>query len=145
LIRSTSIVARPAAVRPWSTGPSYEKCALQTAARGLKRAWQAFSGRQTRKNVHGTENMLAADYVIVGSGLTGAVIARALVDAGREADILERRWVKGVGRVGSRFGLAADVTVYLERRSLTGKSLLRYADQIGIVGGQGGCHEPERT
>jgi UDP-galactopyranose mutase len=35
--------------------------------------------------------MLAADYIIVGSGLTGAVIARALADAGREVFVLERR------------------------------------------------------
>jgi UDP-galactopyranose mutase len=35
--------------------------------------------------------MMSADYVIVGSGLTGAVIARALADAGREVVVLERR------------------------------------------------------
>lgn len=34
---------------------------------------------------------LSADYVIVGSGLTGATIARLLVDAGREVLVLERR------------------------------------------------------
>jgi UDP-galactopyranose mutase len=33
----------------------------------------------------------AADYVIVGTGLTGAVIARSLADAGREVLLLERR------------------------------------------------------
>jgi UDP-galactopyranose mutase len=35
--------------------------------------------------------MLAADYLVVGSGLTGAVIARLLADAGREVLVLERR------------------------------------------------------
>src|SRR5262245_47550400 len=35
--------------------------------------------------------MLAADYIVVGSGLTGALMARALADAGREVLILERR------------------------------------------------------
>ena len=34
---------------------------------------------------------ISADYVIVGSGLTGAVIARLLTDAGREVLVLERR------------------------------------------------------
>ncbi|HUF08234.1 MAG TPA: FAD-dependent oxidoreductase [Rhodothermales bacterium] len=34
---------------------------------------------------------LSADYVIVGSGLTGATIARLLTDAGREVVVLERR------------------------------------------------------
>ena len=33
----------------------------------------------------------AADYVIVGSGLTGAVIARTLADAGREVLVVDRR------------------------------------------------------
>lgn len=33
----------------------------------------------------------AADYVIVGSGLTGGTIARTLVEAGREVVVLERR------------------------------------------------------
>lgn len=32
-----------------------------------------------------------ADYIVVGSGLTGATIARALADAGREVLVLERR------------------------------------------------------
>jgi UDP-galactopyranose mutase len=32
-----------------------------------------------------------ADYVIVGSGLTGAVIARMLVDAGRDVAVVDRR------------------------------------------------------
>jgi len=31
------------------------------------------------------------DYLIVGSGLTGAVIARTLIDAGRNVLVLERR------------------------------------------------------
>lgn len=35
--------------------------------------------------------MLAADYVIVGSGLTGAVIARYLSDAGKRVIVVERR------------------------------------------------------
>jgi UDP-galactopyranose mutase len=35
--------------------------------------------------------MSRVDYLIVGSGLTGAVIARALADAGREVLVLERR------------------------------------------------------
>lgn len=35
--------------------------------------------------------MLSADYVIVGSGLTGATVARQLHDAGREVVVLERR------------------------------------------------------
>jgi UDP-galactopyranose mutase len=35
--------------------------------------------------------MLTCDYVIVGSGLTGTVIARSLVDDGREVVVLERR------------------------------------------------------
>lgn len=35
--------------------------------------------------------MLAVDYVVVGSGLTGATIARELVDAGREVLVIERR------------------------------------------------------
>lgn len=34
---------------------------------------------------------LTADYIIVGSGLTGATIARELQDAGREVLVLERR------------------------------------------------------
>ena len=33
----------------------------------------------------------AADYVVVGSGLTGAVIARLVADAGREVLVVERR------------------------------------------------------
>jgi UDP-galactopyranose mutase len=35
--------------------------------------------------------MAKADYLIVGSGLTGAVIARTLVDAGHDVLVLERR------------------------------------------------------
>ncbi|MBS0209194.1 MAG: NAD(P)-binding protein [Planctomycetes bacterium] len=35
--------------------------------------------------------MLQIDYLIVGSGLTGAVIARALADAGREVLVVDRR------------------------------------------------------
>lgn len=35
--------------------------------------------------------MARADYVVVGSGLTGAVIARTLVDAGLDVVVLERR------------------------------------------------------
>ena len=35
--------------------------------------------------------MVAADYLIVGAGLTGAVIARCLADAGREILVVERR------------------------------------------------------
>src|SRR2546425_7206213 len=34
---------------------------------------------------------LSADYVVVGSGLTGATIARFLADAGRDVVVLERR------------------------------------------------------
>src|SRR5882672_3125207 len=34
---------------------------------------------------------LSADYVIVGSGLTGGTIARMLSDAGRDVIIIERR------------------------------------------------------
>lgn len=37
------------------------------------------------------EPPLKADYVIVGSGLTGGTIARLLADAGREVVVLERR------------------------------------------------------
>lgn len=35
--------------------------------------------------------MTRADYIVVGSGLTGATVARALADAGREVIVLERR------------------------------------------------------
>lgn len=35
--------------------------------------------------------MLSADYIVVGSGLTGTVIARLLADAGRDVAIVERR------------------------------------------------------
>jgi UDP-galactopyranose mutase len=35
--------------------------------------------------------MLSVDYLVVGSGLTGAVIARTLADAGREVLVVERR------------------------------------------------------
>lgn len=35
--------------------------------------------------------MITADYIVVGSGLTGAVIARQLHDAGRDVIVLERR------------------------------------------------------
>lgn len=35
--------------------------------------------------------MMSADYIIVGSGLMGATIARLLTDAGREVIVLERR------------------------------------------------------
>jgi UDP-galactopyranose mutase len=35
--------------------------------------------------------MTRVDYLVVGSGLTGAVIARALADAGREVLVVERR------------------------------------------------------
>ena len=35
--------------------------------------------------------MTAADYVIIGSGLTGSTIARLLADQGREVLVLERR------------------------------------------------------
>jgi len=35
--------------------------------------------------------MLSADYVVVGSGLTGATLARLLADAGREVLVMERR------------------------------------------------------
>jgi len=35
--------------------------------------------------------LIKADYLIVGSGLTGATIARRLTDAGREVVVLERR------------------------------------------------------
>ena len=38
-----------------------------------------------------TGTSVVADYVIVGSGLTGGSIARMLADAGREVVILERR------------------------------------------------------
>src|SRR5215469_12212858 len=34
---------------------------------------------------------IAADYIIVGSGVTGSSIARTLADAGREVLVLERR------------------------------------------------------
>jgi len=34
---------------------------------------------------------LSADYVVVGSGLTGATIARFLTDAGRDVVVLEKR------------------------------------------------------
>ena len=34
---------------------------------------------------------LSADYIIVGSGLTGGTIARMLIDAGRDVVVLERR------------------------------------------------------
>ena len=39
--------------------------------------------------------MLTVDYLIVGSGLTGAVIARALVDAGRQVLVVDRRSHQG--------------------------------------------------
>lgn len=35
--------------------------------------------------------MIQADYIIVGAGLTGAVIARSLADAGREVLVIDRR------------------------------------------------------
>jgi UDP-galactopyranose mutase len=35
--------------------------------------------------------MLSADYVVVGSGLTGATIARLIADSGREVIVVERR------------------------------------------------------
>jgi UDP-galactopyranose mutase len=35
--------------------------------------------------------MIAVDYVVVGSGLTGAVIARLLADAGRDVLVVDRR------------------------------------------------------
>jgi UDP-galactopyranose mutase len=35
--------------------------------------------------------MLSVDYIVVGSGLTGATIARLLTDSGREVIVLERR------------------------------------------------------
>src|SRR5690242_3651932 len=35
--------------------------------------------------------MLYADYVVVGAGLTGAVIARGLADAGRDVIVVDRR------------------------------------------------------
>lgn len=38
---------------------------------------------------------IAADYVVVGSGITGATVARQLHDAGREVLILERRAMLG--------------------------------------------------
>ena len=34
---------------------------------------------------------ISADYVVVGSGLTGATIARMLHDAGREVVVIDRR------------------------------------------------------
>ena len=34
---------------------------------------------------------MTVEYLVVGSGLTGAVIARSLVDAGHRVKILERR------------------------------------------------------
>lgn len=36
-------------------------------------------------------NLMQVDYLIVGSGLTGAVIARLLADAGREVMVVDRR------------------------------------------------------
>jgi UDP-galactopyranose mutase len=45
---------------------------------------------------------MQADYLIVGSGLTGAVIARHLADAGRSVLVLERRWHWG-GNVHDHF------------------------------------------
>lgn len=46
------------------------------------------SSRLTRTRA---AKLIRADYVVVGSGLTGAVIARQLADAGREVIVLERR------------------------------------------------------
>jgi UDP-galactopyranose mutase len=45
--------------------------------------------------------MLRADYVVVGSGLTGATVARVLADTGREVLVLERRAEAG-GNVRDR-------------------------------------------
>src|ERR1039457_781934 len=36
-----------------------------------------------------------ADYIVIGSGITGATIARLLADAGKEVLVLERRLHKG--------------------------------------------------
>jgi UDP-galactopyranose mutase len=53
--------------------------------------------RETISNVlelgpdHGLKPPLSADYVIVGSGLTGGTIARMLADEGRDVVVLERR------------------------------------------------------
>jgi UDP-galactopyranose mutase len=41
--------------------------------------------------VQGSRVTLRADYVVVGSGLTGATIARALADAGRNVIVIEAR------------------------------------------------------
>jgi UDP-galactopyranose mutase len=56
--------------------------------------------------------VLTADYVVVGSGLTGATVARLLHDAGRQVLVLERRPVVGGNVVdavhqpsGIRYGL----------------------------------------
>src|SRR4051812_28499142 len=45
---------------------------------------------------------MTADYLIVGSGLTGAVIARTLVDAGRSVLVVDRRAHPG-GNVHDHF------------------------------------------
>ena len=63
----------------------------------LSATWfpSAWSSRN-HKSLAGTDDdskamSLTADYVVVGSGLTGATIARLLADAGREVIVLERR------------------------------------------------------
>lgn len=49
--------------------------------------------------------MIKADYVVVGSGLTGAVIARGLFDSGRDVVVVDRRDHIG-GNVHDRFHLS---------------------------------------
>jgi UDP-galactopyranose mutase len=43
------------------------------------------------RSIAGGESAVTVDYLVVGSGLTGAVIARLLADRGREVFVVERR------------------------------------------------------